>query len=210
MTLKVGGASAADHLAVVAKAMNKAPNGAELPPHAGYLWNTFVELSSCRAPTGFGSAPISFSEIDAYRRMKRTSLLPWEVDAIRALDEAFIQTGSRNKVSNMSGAVENAGYVAQLGFDIDTAGLTGARRLWSCLPALWTEWRMLLIAQVPRLENLVQPSAGRATMLQRPRARFVQWLRHWRMLANSLIVSQGTCMRCIMLQLLLLAEGLMV
>jgi len=98
MTLKVGGASAADHLAVVAKARNKAPErGPELPPHAGYLWNTFVELSSCRAPTGFGSAPISFSEIDAYCRMKRTSLLPWEVDAIRALDEAFIQTGSKKQ-----------------------------------------------------------------------------------------------------------------
>jgi hypothetical protein len=41
--------------------------------------------------------PISFSEIEAYCRLTWTTLHPWEVDAIKALDIAVLRTSAKRR-----------------------------------------------------------------------------------------------------------------
>lgn len=85
-----GGASLHDHLASVARQLGrKMPAAPALPPEVRHLWQTFLELHRTR-PAGFGASPIAFAEIDAWSRLKRTPLDPWEVDAIVALDREWM------------------------------------------------------------------------------------------------------------------------
>lgn len=62
----------------------------ELPPGCGSLWGDFMSLHTTRGSNGFGPARISFSDIDAYQRIRRVTLEPWEIDAIRRADAAYI------------------------------------------------------------------------------------------------------------------------
>lgn len=43
--------------------------------------------------------PITHAEIDAWSRLYRVRLDPWEVDAIRALDDAFLETHSEGEAN---------------------------------------------------------------------------------------------------------------
>lgn len=54
------------------------------------LWQAFKELHASRANSGFGPMRISFAEIDAFQRVTGLSLKPWEVEAIRRADRAFM------------------------------------------------------------------------------------------------------------------------
>lgn len=90
MATRHGGASLNDHFASVARQTGrKAPAAPALPPEARHLWHTFLELHRTRS-SGFGPSSIRYAEIDAWQRLKRTPLDPWEVDAIVALDEAWM------------------------------------------------------------------------------------------------------------------------
>lgn len=87
-----GGASLHDHLASVARQLGrKMPEPPPLPPEARHLWQTFLELHRTRPSNGFGAGAIPYAEIDAWTRLKRTPLDPWETDAIVALDEAWLE-----------------------------------------------------------------------------------------------------------------------
>ena len=50
----------------------------------------FYELSGSR-PVGMALGPIAFSEILAYNQLTATGLVPWEVEAIKALDAAWLR-----------------------------------------------------------------------------------------------------------------------
>lgn len=95
----MGGASVADHLkAVDAKGRRKKRRAAEgpvLPRGAIGVWNAFAHLSAARPSGGFGPGAISFTEIEAYSRLTGHSLVPWEVEAIRALDGAYLAQRSK-------------------------------------------------------------------------------------------------------------------
>lgn len=54
------------------------------------LWRAFRDLSASRANSGFGPLRITFTEIDAFQRVTGLRLKPWEVEAIRRADRAFI------------------------------------------------------------------------------------------------------------------------
>lgn len=54
------------------------------------LWQTFRELHASRPQSGFGPLRITFAEIDAFQRVTGVQLKPWEVDALRRADRAFI------------------------------------------------------------------------------------------------------------------------
>ena len=54
------------------------------------MWDTFVEIARRRQSAGFGPLPITHQELEAWQRNKRWPLAPWEVDAIMALDDAFL------------------------------------------------------------------------------------------------------------------------
>lgn len=54
------------------------------------LWSDFMALHGSRASTGFGPARIGYAEIDAYQRVIGARFEPWELDAIRAADNAYL------------------------------------------------------------------------------------------------------------------------
>lgn len=95
MTRSAGGASVADHYEAMArKGRRKKPKGPSLHPGVVHLWNAFAQLSAARTNNGFGPNPIPYSEIDAYSRLTAQSFDPWEVAAIRALDDAYISAAA--------------------------------------------------------------------------------------------------------------------
>lgn len=64
----------------------------EMPELLGYLWAIFKELSRTRSHNGFNFMPLQFVEIDAWRRLTKRKLDPWEVSAILRLDALYIQS----------------------------------------------------------------------------------------------------------------------
>ena len=52
-----------------------------------HVWEAFVELSSTRQ-SGMGVGPITYLEIEAYRRQTLADLTAWEVKLLRRLDNA--------------------------------------------------------------------------------------------------------------------------
>lgn len=90
------GATLRDHLEA-ARRMRGAPPGmlVELtavpcPAPLRYLWQAFLELSDARGSAGFGPAPLSWQEIEAWSRLKRRPLSAWQVDVFKRLDRLFL------------------------------------------------------------------------------------------------------------------------
>lgn len=96
MVQQVGKATLADHLAVVAKATGQKldENAPRLPREMRYLWRSFLQLHRARGSNGWGPNPIAWSEIDAFCRLTESTLDPWEVEALCALDEAFMESAA--------------------------------------------------------------------------------------------------------------------
>lgn len=61
-----------------------------LPPGGAHLWEWFQELNGARTGNGFGPNPLPFTEISAWSALTGRSPRPWEVQAIRLLDAAYI------------------------------------------------------------------------------------------------------------------------
>src|SRR5690606_7242751 len=66
-----------------------------LPDGLGYLWRMFRRLSARRGGNGFGVNPIRHSDIEAFCRLTRMQLDPWEVEAIEDLDGLFLAEQAR-------------------------------------------------------------------------------------------------------------------
>ena len=84
----------AEHYAVVAKRTGKTLDGPDLPTALRYLWNHFIQLHNGRGGNGFGPNPIAWSEIRAYCDVMRVQLDPWEVEAIKAVDDVFLASST--------------------------------------------------------------------------------------------------------------------
>ena len=65
-------------------------NAPALPLECADLWRAFINLRSACQSSGHGPGCLSYSEIDAYQRTTGECLLPWEVQAIRAADNAYL------------------------------------------------------------------------------------------------------------------------
>lgn len=61
-----------------------------LPPGCEQLWRDFMDLHGARGFTGFGPARITFVDLDAYQRVQGVRLSPWQIDAIRRADNAYL------------------------------------------------------------------------------------------------------------------------
>jgi hypothetical protein len=96
MVQQVGKATVADHLAVVARMTGRTVNedSPKLPREMRYLWRTFLSLHRARTSNGWGPNPITWSEMDAFCRLTGSPLDPWEAEAVRALDEAFLEVAA--------------------------------------------------------------------------------------------------------------------
>lgn len=82
-----------DHLLSVWKQNGEMPrrlaDSPELPAVLDPLWNDFLELHTSRGSNGFGPARIGFVDIDAWQRVGKVTLRPWQIDAIRRADAAY-------------------------------------------------------------------------------------------------------------------------
>jgi len=67
-----------------------------LPSTLRYLWITFQRLANRRASNGFGLNPISWADIDAFLRLTRLRLTPWEIEQIEMLDNLYRVEHSQN------------------------------------------------------------------------------------------------------------------
>lgn len=55
-------------------------------------FETFLSLNTGRTGNGFGPNAISFTEIKAWCDLYETKLMPWEVQAIKSLDNLYLET----------------------------------------------------------------------------------------------------------------------
>ena len=72
-------------------AMETYPDAPEMPMAGQRVWGIFLALASNRSSNGFGASPISFSEVEAWSRMHREPVRPFELDIIRALDATHLE-----------------------------------------------------------------------------------------------------------------------
>lgn len=71
--------------------LDKNPETPEVPPAGQRVWGIFLDLNATRGSNGFGPLPIAYSEIEAWSRLRREPVRPFEIDIIRALDEAMLK-----------------------------------------------------------------------------------------------------------------------
>ena len=81
----------------------------DFPEEYAFAWASFFDLNNSRGSNGFGSNPISFTEIDAYTRLTQKVLLPYEIAAIQILDNCFLKAQSElHKSAQKAKAVPKA------------------------------------------------------------------------------------------------------
>lgn len=73
------------------------------PEALKYLWRTFGRMRARAGSTGFGRAPISFAEIDAFVRQTGFRLAPWEVEILEALDDLHLAEHARVRAAMSEG-----------------------------------------------------------------------------------------------------------
>ncbi|WP_445263523.1 phage tail assembly chaperone [Rhizobium rhizogenes] len=57
-----------------------------MPAAGAHVWAWFRELDRARTSNGYGLNPLSYSDIDAWSRLRRISLLAWHLDALISMD----------------------------------------------------------------------------------------------------------------------------
>jgi hypothetical protein len=59
------------------------------PASLSYLWSIFLRISNRRGQPG----PLLWSEIDAFLRVSKVRLAPWEIEVIEELDRLYVNAG---------------------------------------------------------------------------------------------------------------------
>lgn len=67
-----------------------ATDGPDVPFAGRRVWGIFLELNATRA-VGMAANPIAFAEIEAWSRMRREPVRPFELTMLRALDRAYLE-----------------------------------------------------------------------------------------------------------------------
>ncbi|OUL98543.1 hypothetical protein A8M77_30955 [Variovorax sp. JS1663] len=75
----------------------------ELPRETAHIWDWYQDLSGARG-AGFSINAISWIDVWAYFQLKRMTPQPWEVQTLRALDEAFLQSRLDETAGTVKGA----------------------------------------------------------------------------------------------------------
>ncbi|QPF82500.1 hypothetical protein IC762_22395 [Bradyrhizobium genosp. L] len=102
-----------------------AKDGPEIPVAGRRVWGIFLDLNRTRGG-GMGPAPISYGEIEAWSLMRREPVRPFELDVIRALDEAFLKECAERVQDPNKPAVSSRPLSPQL-FDALFGGVKSGR-----------------------------------------------------------------------------------
>lgn len=62
-----------------------------IPKPLAYLWSIYLRLRRRSAPGFNGSAPWTWTDLDSFLNRAGISLVPWEIEVLEALDEAFLE-----------------------------------------------------------------------------------------------------------------------
>lgn len=88
--------SLSDHLASLERQLGRPVAGAkakeaELPDAFAHIWDWFYELASRRTTGMSGFNPISHMEVEAWARLRRIDVAPWEVRLLLQLDAVMLE-----------------------------------------------------------------------------------------------------------------------
>ena len=90
----VEGASVREHLTAVWERTGVKPSrladAPALPDGMAALWRAYCELRNSCPSNGMGVSRIPFAEIDAFQRVTGHDFAPWQVDALRRVDAAYV------------------------------------------------------------------------------------------------------------------------
>jgi hypothetical protein len=91
-------------MAVVARSRGavkpkKQPPPPRLPPGTEDIWDAWYALHRARGGTGWGELPISFEAIAAWQGLMDIRLQPWEIEAVRLLDDAYLEASSEQALT---------------------------------------------------------------------------------------------------------------
>src|SRR4051812_47463460 len=104
METPIDGSTVREHLLAAERATGVTPQALldvpECPEDCEILWQVFRELHSCRGNNGFGPTRITYMDLDAFQRVSRLELHPWELEAIRRADQRFLQQMARSDASS--------------------------------------------------------------------------------------------------------------
>lgn len=67
-----------------------------MPKALAYLFLAYMRIRR-RKGGGFGLMPIEWPDIDAFLRLSKVSLAPWEVEVIEDLDDMFLVANSHDR-----------------------------------------------------------------------------------------------------------------
>lgn len=70
------------------------PEAPQIPPAGLRVWGIFLDLHATRGSNGFGANPIAYADIEAWSRLRREPVRPFELDMIRALDATWLEVAA--------------------------------------------------------------------------------------------------------------------
>ena len=84
------------------------PEDPDLPPAGEMLWTWFFRLSKGRANYGYGAAPLTWADLEAWMRITGVDLSPLEADALLSMDNAYISALAATKADNKAKPAKTA------------------------------------------------------------------------------------------------------
>jgi hypothetical protein len=68
-----------------------------LPISCVEVWGWFLELNESRSSSGFGMNPVSYSDVDAFFRLKQITPEVWEIDLIKRFDREVLSVYTKKQ-----------------------------------------------------------------------------------------------------------------
>jgi len=92
------GTTERDHLKQVERQTGRKLKALEpptpFPSLIAHVWSAFIALNSSRESGFSGPTAISYVQIKAWKELTETSILPWEIEAIKRLDSEYLRVAN--------------------------------------------------------------------------------------------------------------------
>lgn len=67
----------------------------ELPPALEFIWDWFLKLSQTRSYNMGGPNPITYTEIESFKRLFQLNITDWQIDLITDLDMVYLKVNAK-------------------------------------------------------------------------------------------------------------------